>query len=223
MQKLEFRTQNIDIVATDENMQIEGIVNPIGARSRDLGGFKEIINQGVFTKAIQKATDEDRDIFLYYNHDSNNVMASLRSNTLELEEREDGLLMRATLPKTTLNKDVFELMKSGVIREMSFGFSGAKSEWSYDNEEKLKIRTITDLDLWEVSVVGTGAYANTKANTRSLEDVLEEAKELQEQSEDTQTNEIEEEPPVIEEEKLNDDTEARAKAVAILECLKLRG
>ena len=223
MQKLEFRTQHIDIVATDENMQIEGIVNPIGARSRDLGGFKEIINQGVFTKAIQKATDEDRDIFLYYNHDSNNVMASLRSNTLELEEREDGLLMRATLPKTTLNKDVFELMKSGVIREMSFGFSGAKSEWSYDNEEKLKIRTITDLDLWEVSVVGTGAYANTKANTRSLEDVLEEAKELQEQSEDTQTNEIEEEPPVIEEEKLNDDTEARAKAVAILECLKLRG
>lgn len=223
MQKLEFRTQHIDIVATDENMQIEGIVNPIGARSRDLGGFKEIINQGVFTKAIQKATDEDRDIFLYYNHDSNNVMASLRSNTLELVEQEDGLLMRATLPKTTLNKDVFELMKSGVIREMSFGFSGAKSEWSYDNEEKLKIRTITDLDLWEVSVVGMGAYKNTKANTRSLEDVLEEAKELQEQSEDTQTNEIEEEPPVIEEEKLNDDTEARAKAVAILECLKLRG
>ena len=223
MQKLEFRTQHIDIVATDENMQIEGIVNPIGARSRDLGGFKEIINQGVFTKAIQKASDEDRDIFLYYNHDSNNVMASLRSNTLELVEQEDGLLMRATLPKTTLNKDVFELMKSGVIREMSFGFSGAKSEWSYDNEEKLKIRTITDLDLWEVSVVGMGAYKNTKANTRSLEDVLEEAKELQEQSEDTQTNEIEEEPPVIEEEKLNDDTEARAKAVAILECLKLRG
>ena len=222
MQKLEFRTQHIDIVATDENMQIEGIVNPIGARSRDLGGFKEIINQGVFTKAIQKATDEDRDIFLYYNHDSNNVMASLRSNTLELEEREDGLLMRATLPKTTLNKDVFELMKSGVIREMSFGFSGAKSEWSYDNEEKLKIRTITDLDLWEVSVVGMGAYKNTKANTRSLEDVLEEAKELQEQSEDTPNMEIEEEPPVIEE-KLNDDTEARAKAVAILECLKLRG
>ena len=218
MQKLEFRTQNIDIVATDENMQIEGIVNPIGARSRDLVGFKEIINQGVFTKAIQKATDEDRDIFLYYNHDSNNVMASLRSNTLELVEQEEGLLMRATLPKTTLNKDVFELMKSGVIREMSFGFSGAKSDWSYDNEEKLKIRTITDLDLWEVSIVGTGAYANTKANTRSLEDVLEEAKEIQEISEDTQNVEIEEEQPV-----LNKNEEARAKAVAILECLKLRG
>ena len=222
MQKLEFRTQSIDIVATDENMQIEGIVNPIGARSRDLGGFKEIINQGVFTRAIQKATNEDRDIFLYYNHDSNNVMASLRSNTLELVEQEDGLLMRATLPKTSLNKDVYELMKTGVVREMSFGFSGAKSEWSYDKEEKLKIRNITDLDLWEVSVVGTGAYANTKANTRSLEDVLEEAKELQEQSEDTLIEEIEEEEAAIEE-KLNDDTEARVKAVAILECLKLRG
>lgn len=240
MQKLELRNHlNIEFRATtgDANeLKIEGIVNPIGSKSRDLGGFREIISEGVFTRAIQKAGEENRDIFLYFNHNSNNIMASVRSNTLELEELENGLLMRATLPQTTLNRDVHELMKAGVISEMSFGFSGAKSEWAYDNEEKLKVRTITDLDLWEVSIVGTGAYQNTKANTRSLEEVLEESavineeveqeqiiEDLQEDISEDTPKEIEEDEETVNTEELNKDTEARAKAVAILECLKLRG
>lgn len=173
MNKLEFRSNlNIElrtIENTENKMVIEGIVNVVGQKSKVIWGeFQEIIAKGTFEKAIQSSIDNNRDIFLLFNHNSNNLMASMQSKTLQLEEREDGLWMRAELPSTQLNKDCYELIKSGILREFSFGFWGATDSWSYD-ENDMMIRTITDLNLEEISLVSVGAYNNTQVQARSLE------------------------------------------------------
>ncbi|MDK2587481.1 HK97 family phage prohead protease [Romboutsia sedimentorum] len=173
MNKLEFRNElSIELRAidnTENKMIIEGIVNTIGQKSKVIWGeFQEIISKGVFERAIQNSKDNNKDIFLLFNHNSNNLMASMKSETLQLEEREEGLWMRAELPSTQLNKDCYELIKSNILREFSFGFYNVTDSWAYD-ENDMMIRTITELTLDEISLVSVGAYNNTQVQARSVE------------------------------------------------------
>lgn len=184
MNKLEFRKDlNIELraIENDENkMIIEGIVNVVGQKSKVIWGeFQEIIAKGTFERSINKSVENNKDIFLLFNHNSNNLMASMKSETLQLEEIEHGLWMRAELPPTQLNKDCYELIKSNILREFSFGFWGVEDEWAYD-ENDMRIRTITDLNLEEISLVSVGAYNNTnvQARSRELSDILPKTEEV---------------------------------------------
>lgn len=173
MNKLEFRKDlNIELRAidnTENKMIIEGIVNVVGQKSKVIWGeFQEIIAKGTFERAINRSIENNKDIFLLFNHNSNSLMASMKSGTLQLEEQEEGLWMRAELPATQLNKDCYELIKSNILREFSFGFWGVEDEWAYD-ENNMRIRTITDLNLEEISLVSVGAYNNTNVQARSKE------------------------------------------------------
>jgi HK97 family phage prohead protease len=106
------------------------------------------------------------------NHDSNLVLASRRSGTLRLSEDERGLRVEADLPDTSAGRDIRELMRTGVVDKMSFGFQVDRrgDRWSDDGME----RTLTKINLHEVSVVtGFPAYEATKAAVRSLERLSE--------------------------------------------------
>lgn len=168
---LEYRAINNLTAADEENkLIIEGIVNNIGEFSKVLGGtFREKINTGVFTRAIERAKGEN-DIFFLHQHDTKGLpLASINSNTLELQEIDGALKMRATLPNTSFNRDIYELVKSGVLNEFSFGFSNPKSKWSV-GADGINERTITDLDLSEISIVRIGAYNDTSAFARAIEE-----------------------------------------------------
>lgn len=176
MEKLEFRENTTEIRTLDneENkMIIEGVVNNIGEYSKVLnsksGKFRERISHGVFEKALSKAKNENRDIFLLRQHNKRELpLASINSNTMELREDNGKLYIKAELPPTTVAKDIYELVKSNVLRDFSFGFRNAKSDWGKD-DDNITTRSITELDLYEVSIVITGAYDNTEVQARSIE------------------------------------------------------
>ena len=131
--------------------------------------FIEKIQRGAFSKTLR---ERKRDIRLYVNHDSNLVLASRRSGTLRLEEDDFGLRVEADLPETTAGRDIRELMRTGVVDKMSFGFQVDRrgDKWSDDGME----RTLTSVRLFEVSVVtGFPAYEQTQAAVRSLEKLSE--------------------------------------------------
>lgn len=169
--ELEYRAIN-NLTASDEENKliIEGVVNNVGEFSKVLAGtFREKINAGVFTRAIEKAKSEG-DIFFLHQHDTKGLpLASVKSNTLELQETDGALKMRATLPNTTFNRDIYELVKSGVLNEFSFGFSNPTSKWNV-GADGINERTITDLDLSEISIVRIGAYNDTTAFARAVEE-----------------------------------------------------
>lgn len=184
MNELEYRavTEVRAVDQEDQGMVIEGVVNNIGEWSKPIGGvFREKILPGVFEKAITRALDNG-DIFFLHQHDSRALpLASMVSKTLELREDSESqkLVMRATLPDTTFARDIYSLVKSGVLREFSFGFSQPKSSWAI-GKDKIKERSLEDFNLHEISIVRTGAYNQTKAHARAIEEMEEEIREVDE-------------------------------------------
>jgi HK97 family phage prohead protease len=129
--------------------------------------FVERIAPGAFARSLR---NRKSDIRLYVNHNSDMPLASRRSGTLELSEDDHGLRVEAELPDTSYARDLRELMATGVVDRMSFGFSVAKGgdRWSDDGGE----RTLTAVTLHEVSVVtGFPAYEATSAALRSLDNL----------------------------------------------------
>ena len=122
--------------------------------------FTERVARGALTRTLKSRND----IRMYVNHDDRMVLASTRSKTLRLEDRDDGLYVEADLPDTTYSRDLQELMQRKVVDTMSFGFSTVRDSWSDDGGE----RTLDEIRLHEVSVVtGVAAYPATSAAVRS--------------------------------------------------------
>lgn len=119
--------------------------------------FKEVIMPGAFSKTI--ASGDARALF---NHDWGNVLGRAKSGTLKLEEDERGLKFEVDLPNTTVARDLKESMKRGDINQCSFGFFPTEETWEYATEPAL--RTINEVELFEVSVVSLPAYDDTEVS-----------------------------------------------------------
>ena len=160
---VEFRSFTGELRADGDGNTFVGYAAVFNSPSEPLP-FVERIAPGAFTRTLR---DRKKDIRLYVNHDSNLVLASRRSGTLRLSEDERGLRVEADLPDTSAGRDVRELMRTGVVDKMSFGFQVERrgDRWNEDGTE----RTLTSVRLFEVSIVtGFPAYEQTMAAVRSL-------------------------------------------------------
>ena len=166
--KAEFRSLEGDIRTDVEGNTFVGYAAKFNVPSEPLP-FTERIAPGAFGKSLRQRS---KDVRLYVNHNSDNVLASKRSGTLRMVEDEIGLRVEADLPNTTAANDLRELMRTGIVSTMSFGFTVPRGgdKWSGDGTE----RTLTGINLHEVSVVtGFPAYPQTEAVVRSLEKLSE--------------------------------------------------
>ncbi len=147
----------------DKN-EITGYAARFGVWSEDLGGFKEKIRQGAFTKTIQEG-----DVRLLFNHDPNYILARTANGTMTLEEDKKGLLYTASLPNTTYANDLKESIKRGDVSQNSFGFRVINDKWKIsDDRNKLDERVLTEVKLFDVSAVVFAAYPQTTVKVRSI-------------------------------------------------------
>ena len=182
MRIIEYRAvKEVRTIYDEKQMIIEGVVNNIGQWSKPIGGqFREKIEEGVFERAINRAL-ENGDIFFLHQHDNRALpLASIKSNTLELVEdkEKNQLKMRAVLPDTSFSRDVYELVKSGVLREFSFGFNKPKSKWNV-GKDGMKERSLVDFDIHEISIVRVGAYNETQAYARAFAEIKDKQIQLE--------------------------------------------
>ena len=132
--------------------------------SEDLGGFREMIKPGAFTRAVK----ED-DVRALFNHNPDHILGRNTAGTLTLAEDERGLLIEITPPDTQIARDLLVSMERGDITQMSFGFRTRAGGYSWGEDENGNyIRTLTDLKLYDVSPVTYPAYAETDVAVRSL-------------------------------------------------------
>lgn len=170
--KSEIRTNHVELRAEGNGMSFTGYASVFGVPSLPLP-FTEIVKPGAFKRSLQSRNR----MMLLWNHDTSNPLASTRNGSLQLTEDNFGLKVTAMLPDTTLGRDIAELVRTGVIDAMSFGFSVKKDSWSQDGNT----RYLEDVSLYEVSLVSTPAYEQTSGtvSVRSTEtisaDVLAEA------------------------------------------------
>lgn len=164
---------DFELRAVGDGMEFRGYAAVFNSQSEDLGGFRETLLPGAFTRSINAAANGTADIRMFWNHDTGRLLGSTKARTLRLSQDDIGLVAETTLPDTTDGRDMAALIRRGDVRSMSFGFSvprkapdGAPAEeWSPDRSQ----RTLRHVTLHEVSpVTGWPAYGATSASVRHL-------------------------------------------------------
>jgi HK97 family phage prohead protease len=161
--QVEKRTLPIDGVewresgAGEGQMTVRGHASVYDRMSLDLGGFREKIAKGAFTKAL----DRNPDVHALWDHDTKFVLARTKNKTLELREDPVGLHFWARVADTSYAKDLRVLMERGDVDQASFAFTVEREEWEIDEDENVT-RTILEVaDLYDVTVTASGAYPQT--------------------------------------------------------------
>ena len=157
--KIENRLSDVSLKEEDEQKMVrEGYAivfdqeTLIGDKEK---GVIESIDRNALTNANMK------DVPMKYNHDDSFlIIARTRNNSLRLTVDDIGLKVRAELIDTDSNKDIYKMVKAGLLDKMSFAFT--VSSQKIDRSGDIPKRTITGIDrLYDVSIVDLPAYDQT--------------------------------------------------------------
>ena len=155
--KLQTRADNNE---TDE-MKIEGYFVVFNSETKLFENYYEEISDKAF-KDIDLT-----DIRALADHDTAKVLGRTKSNTLKLSVDDKGLYGEITINKNDSEAvNLYEREKRGDIDQCSFGFNILDETMDTRADGSTKW-TITEIELFEVSVVTFPAYADTAVEARS--------------------------------------------------------
>lgn len=164
----EVRLIEMRALEQEEGMIVEGYAAVFDSVT-DLGWYKEVIDRNAFDEADMS------DIVMKYNHDNSFLpLARTRGGSLTFEIDDHGLKIRAKLPDTSSNRDVYTLIKEGVLSKMSFAFTVKTEEYDYETDTR---RILAFDKIFDVSVVDVPAYESTEIYARSKEQYEKEKEE----------------------------------------------
>ncbi len=146
----------------DDGPRLVGHAAVFNKLSDDLGGFRERIDPEAFKRTLK----EGADVRALVEHDPARILGRSTAGTLRLKGDDSGLLAEIDMPDTSAARDTMESVKRGDLTQMSFGFRTISDRWERNNDED--IRTLLDVDLFDVSVVAFPAYPDTDVAKRSL-------------------------------------------------------
>jgi HK97 family phage prohead protease len=171
--KQERRTFEFNIETRDRNdgslPQIVGhaaLFNSLSEVLTDQYGdqFQEKIAPGAFSRALKKRND----VRALVEHDPNRMLARTKSGTMKVEEDDKGLRVVINPSNTSYARDLLAQIRAGDVSGFSFGFYVLDDE--FDNSGDMPIRTLNEIDAFEVTVTGNPAYVETEKalNLRTL-------------------------------------------------------
>lgn len=156
-----------------ENRNISGYGILFESESVDMG-FVEVIKRG----AVTQEQLDNSDIFIYFNHNDNEVLArSINGEgSVNLTVDEIGVKYEFEAPNTQRGDELLEHIKRGELFGSSFGFTlpidGSGERW--EKRDGKYYRTITKIDrVWEISPVFSPAYPNTSCQNRNTDKIQE--------------------------------------------------
>lgn len=160
--KLERRALTAPLEVRDDGQTVAGYAAVFNSETDIGGAFREKIAPGAFSPSL------NGDVRALWNHDTGQVIGRTKAGTLRLNEDDHGLAVEIDLPDTQAGRDLRENMRLGNVDGMSFGFRVTKQEW--DETGAIPLRTIQEVELFEVSAVTFPAYEDTEIALRSLDD-----------------------------------------------------
>lgn len=153
-------TPRAKTLAATGAMTLTGYAAVYNSLSQDLGGFKERIIPGAFTRALR----EKPDVIAQFNHEGNQILGRTSSGTLSLRDDGKGLLYSVALADTEYHRHIYKLVQRGDIYQSSFMFRMVKEQWRTENGQD--VRELLDVELFDVAPVTRPAYlgATVQAN-----------------------------------------------------------
>jgi HK97 family phage prohead protease len=144
--------------------RLQGYAAVFDSPSQDLGGFIEVVKPGAFTRTLKT----DRDPLALVQHMPQLVLGRRSAGTLRLSQDSRGLAFDIDVPNTTAAHDLLVSVERGDIRGASFAFSVPKGGDAWREDGGKMIRTLTDVDLHEITVTANPAYTDTTVALRAL-------------------------------------------------------
>jgi HK97 family phage prohead protease len=143
------------VAGTRSHPLIRGTAIVFNERSEDLGGFVEVIRP----EAMKRTFDEGIDLRAFFDHDPAKVLGRMSAGTLRAETGREGVVVEIDPPSPTDPPNLLQSIERGDITGMSFSFRALADDWK--NEGRQIVRYVTDMRVYEVSVVSMPAYEQT--------------------------------------------------------------
>lgn len=158
----EVRSYALQIRATGDDGSIEGYGSVFGVRD----DYDDVIAAGAFQDSLKEHKAAGTMPAMLWQHSSYEPIGVWT----EMVEDSNGLRVKGKLALDTVRgKEAHALLKLGALNGLSIGFMS--KQWSYDRDTD--VRTLTEIDLWEVSLVTFPANEKARVtNVKAAADTL---------------------------------------------------
>lgn len=179
MKTKEIRSIKLDNVSAQEDGDIRYIYGkiPYNTKSQKMYiGYSDCRFEKLDRNVFHKTLGDKSNVFANYSHDQSKILGSTKSNTLELEDKEDGLYIRCKVPNTSWGNDTWEVISRGDVTTMSFEF--IPYDWVDDKIEDTVILRSAKLEavafcVAEPAYLETDSYASFRKRNIDLEKLSE--------------------------------------------------
>jgi len=164
----EVRSFALQIKAAGDDGTVEGYGSVFGVRDN----YDDVIAKGAFIQSLKDHKAAGTMPAMLWQHDADKPIGVWT----EMVEDEKGLRIKGQLAMETVKgKEAHALLKMGALNGLSIGFMS--KEWAYDRDTE--VRTLTAIDLWEVSLVTFPANEKARVTNVKSADKLQAPKDAE--------------------------------------------
>jgi len=157
-----------EIKAVNADGTVEGYGSVFGVRDN----YDDVISKGAFVQSLKDHKAAGTMPAMLWQHDADKPIGIWT----EMIEDEKGLRIKGQLAMETVKgKEAHALLKMGALNGLSIGFMS--KEWAYDRDTE--VRTLTAIDLWEVSLVTFPANEKARVTNVKSADELQAPKDAE--------------------------------------------
>ena len=157
-----------EIKAVNADGTVEGYGSVFGVRDN----YDDVIAKGAFIQSLKDHKAAGTMPAMLWQHDADKPIGVWT----EMVEDDKGLRIKGQLAMETVKgKEAHALLKMGALNGLSIGFMS--KEWAYDRETE--VRTLTAIDLWEVSLVTFPANEKARVTNVKSADELQAPKDAE--------------------------------------------
>ena len=155
-------TKHLDFGFEVKTVGADGTIEGYGSVFGVKDSYADVIQKGAFDKSIKAHREAKSMPALLWQHDASQPIGIWT----EMSEDANGLKLKGKLAMDTVKgKEAHALLKMGALNGLSIGFMTKQAQY----DEKTEVRTLTEVEIWETSIVTFPA--NTKARITHVKSV----------------------------------------------------